>query len=255
MGIPDRIISDRGTYFTATNFKRFYQENGISLTLNSSRHPQANGQVERVNRTLITTLSMLAEDQVDCDVKVREVERFLNTAVNKTTGETPFKLLHGFSPRFSFSVVNLISKNNEDWSDPEILHNEACDRIKEQQVRMKEYYDARHYRGVPYSQGEVVTMQRALVQGESAKLQRKYRDKPLQVVEVLPGDTYRVVDLTKHGDRSYTTTAHVSQLKSFRIHSKDEDSAPDAEGDSSDNDDTVRVNEAEVMPEAAADGT
>lgn len=76
MGIPDRIISDRGTCFTATNFKRFCQENGISLTLNSSRYPQANGQVERVNRTLIT-LSMLAEDQVHWDVKVREVERFL----------------------------------------------------------------------------------------------------------------------------------------------------------------------------------
>lgn len=59
-------------------------------------------------------------------------------------------------------MVNLINKNIEDWSDPELLQNEARDRIKEQQVKMKKFYDARHY--------YYTTIQRSPVQGESAKL-------------------------------------------------------------------------------------
>jgi len=48
-GIPDRIISDRGTCFTAHAFEAFCQKNGIHHNFNSTRHPQANGQVEQTN--------------------------------------------------------------------------------------------------------------------------------------------------------------------------------------------------------------
>lgn len=49
------------------------------------------------------------------------------------------------------------------------------------------------------------------------KLQAKYREKPLQVIEVLPSDTYRVAELGSDGHETYATTTHVSQLKSWRV--------------------------------------
>jgi len=82
-GIPDRIISDRGSCFTGKAFKTFCDSRGIKHTLNSTRHPQANEQVERVNRTIVPLLSIMTEDQVHWDDKVPEVERHLNSAVNK----------------------------------------------------------------------------------------------------------------------------------------------------------------------------
>lgn len=213
MGNPDRIICDRVTCFTATRFKTICQDHGAHLTLNSSRHPQENGQVERVNRTLITTLSISAEDQIHWDKKLKYVERYLNTAVNKTTGETRIKLLHGYSPKFNFNVINLLSLTSDEWTEPENLQIEARARIEQQQKKMKEYYDLKHYGGLTYNLGEVVAIQRQPVQGESTKLQRKYHDRPMQVVELLPGDTDRVVELGSEGKRSYSTTAHISQLK------------------------------------------
>jgi len=59
-GLPDRIVSDRGTAFTSARFEKFCQEQGVHHTLNLTRHPQANGQVERVNRTLFPYLVSLA---------------------------------------------------------------------------------------------------------------------------------------------------------------------------------------------------
>ena len=55
-GAPNRIISDRGTCFTAHSFRSLCTEFGIKHTLNSSRHSQANGLIERLNRTLFEAL-------------------------------------------------------------------------------------------------------------------------------------------------------------------------------------------------------
>ncbi|KAK9752738.1 Integrase core domain [Popillia japonica] len=57
-GLPERIISDRGTAFTSKELEEFCGKNGVVHVLNSSRHPQANGMVERVHRTIIPMVSM-----------------------------------------------------------------------------------------------------------------------------------------------------------------------------------------------------
>ncbi|CAI6355474.1 unnamed protein product [Macrosiphum euphorbiae] len=88
-GLPDRIISDRGTCFTSRGFERFCKINCISHVLNSTRHPQANGQVEQANRTILPLLSLTATDQRTWNAKVPDVERHLNSAENKTTSKTP----------------------------------------------------------------------------------------------------------------------------------------------------------------------
>lgn len=55
-GIPKKIISDRGTAFTSQQFEKYCGMKGIRHTLILVRHPQANGQVERVNATLVPVL-------------------------------------------------------------------------------------------------------------------------------------------------------------------------------------------------------
>lgn len=40
----------------------------------------------------------------------------------------------------------------------------------------------------------------------------------------MPGDTYRVAEITPEGKSTYATTGHVSQLKSWKVYREDEDS-------------------------------
>lgn len=51
-GLPKRLVTDRGTSFTAHSFVTYCEEKGITHVLASSRHLQTNGQVERVHSTL-----------------------------------------------------------------------------------------------------------------------------------------------------------------------------------------------------------
>jgi len=115
-GLPDRIVSDRGTAFTSARFEKFCQEQGIHHTLNSTRHPQANGQVERVNRTLIPILSITSVDQYRWDQKLTEIEQNLNTAYNKVTKKTPYETVHGYYPNFRGGAERQLNLNQNLWT-------------------------------------------------------------------------------------------------------------------------------------------
>lgn len=53
------------------------------------------------------------------------------------------------------------------------------------------------------------------------------------ITEVLPGDTYRVMQLQqKRGGQCYSTTAHVSQLKAWRCHPDPESSGSESPSES-----------------------
>lgn len=52
LGIPERVVTDRGTAFTSSSFDQFISQNGIVHVKVAVASPWANGQVERVNRFL-----------------------------------------------------------------------------------------------------------------------------------------------------------------------------------------------------------
>ncbi|KAI2644826.1 Transposon Tf2-8 polyprotein [Labeo rohita] len=51
-GLPENIVSDRGTRFTSQVWRAFCKQLDISVSLTSGYHPQANGQVERLTQEI-----------------------------------------------------------------------------------------------------------------------------------------------------------------------------------------------------------
>jgi len=170
------------------------------------------------------TTSMSNSRHKDWDSRIKETERNLNNTVNKTTDKTPFELLHGYSPRLKDGILRKVADESVDrWTNPKEVQEETRNVIEKKQCKMKEYYDKKKCRTMTFEPGEIVVVRRPLKPtGEPAKTQPKYRG-PLIVTEVLPSDTYRVTQLEeREGRRFYTTTAHVSQLKSWHVNDLDE---------------------------------
>jgi len=111
------------------------------------------------------------------------------------------------------------------------------DAIIGAQQSMAKTYNLKHYQGQIFEPGKIVVMLRAPAQGQSTKLQSKYREKPLQVIEKLPRDTYQIAEVTPEGKSTYATTAHISQLKSWKI--LREEGVTDEPNDSSNEADSV----------------
>ncbi|UYV73134.1 hypothetical protein LAZ67_10001919 [Cordylochernes scorpioides] len=179
----------------------------------------------------------------DWDMKLKEVERDLNNAVNKTTNKTPFETLHCYSPRIHDGILRRLADEDMDpWTEPERIQESVRTQIENKQEIMKTYYDKKKCRTLQFEVGEIVVMRHVpKMTGEPTKAQPKYRG-PLIITEVLPSDTYRVTQLSERtGGRFYTTTAHISQLKSW--HSEEDDSATEESPDEeSEEEDTLRRN-------------
>lgn len=107
------------------------------------------------------------------------------------------------------------SQTRNDYVPPADQQEQVFENIITQQQSMKQIYDQRRYDGVKYDVGEVVVLLRAPTADQPTKLQSKYHE--LQVIRVLPGDTYHVAEVATDGREVYATTAHITQLKSWKL--------------------------------------
>ena len=92
-GVPRRIVSDRGLAFTSKQFKQFMCDKGIIHVLTAIATPRANGQVERMNRTILDGLSTSIVDENRWDDCLHDVIYGINHTVNASTGFPPSELM------------------------------------------------------------------------------------------------------------------------------------------------------------------
>lgn len=74
LGIPKSIRTDNGRQYVSDEFKSFCSENNISLIRTPPYWPQANGEVENMNRSLVKRLKIAAANKHDYK---EEIQKFL----------------------------------------------------------------------------------------------------------------------------------------------------------------------------------
>ncbi|KAK0604330.1 hypothetical protein LWI29_014567 [Acer saccharum] len=95
-GVPKEIVTDNGSQFISFNFKNFYDKYAIKLSFSTPRYPQANGQAESTNKTIVNTLKKRLEaKKSQWAEKLPEILWSYRTTPRRSTGETPFSLVYG----------------------------------------------------------------------------------------------------------------------------------------------------------------
>jgi hypothetical protein len=96
-GVPNNIIIDYRTQFTAREFKNFCADLGIKINYASVAHPQSNGQVEHMileglKPKIFDRLKPYAGKWVK---ELPSVQWALRTTPSQAMGHTPFSLVYG----------------------------------------------------------------------------------------------------------------------------------------------------------------
>ncbi|GFS79368.1 integrase catalytic domain-containing protein [Trichonephila clavipes] len=104
-GRPGMILSDLGTQFTADIFKQITSMTGIALHHTTSRNPKANGQSERINTSLKTTILSLANHKADFDLAVAVHKSFYNGTKHSSHGFTPDIVHFGCNLSLIFDTI------------------------------------------------------------------------------------------------------------------------------------------------------
>lgn len=97
-GIPDEIISDRGTLFTSKFWQSLADHMGIKHKLSTSYHPQTDGQTERTNQTLEQYLRAYVNLQQNNWVTLLPSAQFAYNNSVCSTGVSPFFANYGKHP-------------------------------------------------------------------------------------------------------------------------------------------------------------
>ena len=132
-GIPQHIVSDRGTNFVSKAAQSFYKKLGIIKHTTTSFHPQSDGCCERLNGTLLRSLKNIAfENRDDWDLYLNFALLAHRNAVHASTGESPSYLVYGRD----LSVPNTILT---DFKNP--TYDSVYDYGQDLQYRLKRMYE------------------------------------------------------------------------------------------------------------------
>lgn len=179
-GYPRIIRTDQGTNFMSDQFAEFLTERDIKHYISNAYHPQGQGQVERMNRTLGERIKIFAdENHRKWDEKLPSILFGINSAVHSTTGYPPNYLLFGFTPR---KLSDLRFDVKLSFGNIQLARARAYDKLVEQQRRIRERLMSS---STPsnYQPGDLVVIKRKapdLVRGK--KLTKPYYG-PVLVIE------------------------------------------------------------------------
>uniref|UniRef100_A0A2N9GXJ1 RNA-directed DNA polymerase n=1 Tax=Fagus sylvatica TaxID=28930 RepID=A0A2N9GXJ1_FAGSY len=221
-GMPRTIVSDRDAKFLSYFWKTLWGKLGTKLLFSTACHPQTDGQIEVVNRTLSSLLRAIIKRNLetweDC---LSHVEFAYNRSIHSATKFSPFEMVYGFNPLSPLDLtslplserVNLDGKKKVEFV--KMIHEKARLNIER---RTKQYVQQANKgrKKVVFEPGDWVWLHlrkdRFPEKGRSKLLPRG--DGPFQVVERINDNAYKL-DLP--GEYGVSASFNVADLSPFDV--------------------------------------
>jgi len=194
-GVPVKIIHDRAAEFLSDIVQETAMILGMTQLPTSGGHPQTDGQVERMNRTLKQMLSKVVnKNGKDWDERLGPVLFAYRTAPQASSGETPFSLVYGrdarvptsldfYLPPPCFPVIET-DYARELFKEVKQARQLAQRTIKQAQKKQKWQYD-KMAKETRIEEGDIVMLKVE----PRFKLDRPYKG-PYRVKEVTPTNVF-----------------------------------------------------------------
>ena len=166
---PAYLVSDQGKAFTGHLISNLCELYGVQKLRTSPYHAQTNGQVERMNQTIIRMIGKLEQDKKACWSKhLPEMLAAYNGTRSAVTGYSPYFFLFGRKSRMPVDCLFPTLRDSPHQAKMKVS-------VAAMQKRLKEAFAvARH-----------------LTSQEAAR-QRRYYDRKAGAVALQPGDAVMV---------------------------------------------------------------
>uniref|UniRef100_A0A803K669 Gypsy retrotransposon integrase-like protein 1 n=1 Tax=Xenopus tropicalis TaxID=8364 RepID=A0A803K669_XENTR len=164
-GNPKELISDNGPQFVSSEFEFFLRERNIVHRKSSVYYPQANGEIERFNRSLKEVLQTANLTGKSWKAFTTEFLHNYRATCHATTQASPAELLHGRQMRTKLHVADIKFPQHA-----LATKSSTADIVKRQQAKCKAYTDRkRGAREVHFQPGSLVRVKKPglLKQGQS----------------------------------------------------------------------------------------
>ncbi|GKA29850.1 reverse transcriptase domain-containing protein [Tanacetum coccineum] len=226
-GLPREIISDNGKQFQGNPFKDWCEKLCIRQSFASVKHPQANGLVERENRSLGEGIKA----RLDTRSKnwMEEISHVLwahRTMIKSSNGDTPFSLTYGTEvvipaeigmPTLRTAEVDMVQNDEALEINLDLLEErreQAAIREAKSKAKMEKYYNSKD-RSTSFKPGDLMYRSNDASRAEEGgKLGPKWEG-PYEVTKALGKGAYKLRD---RDGKQLPRTWNVRNLKKCYVH-------------------------------------
>ena len=168
-GIPEVIVSDNGVQFTSQEFRNFMSVNGVVHRKVTPYSPQANGEVERQNRTILQAIRAFVHEGKNWKKEINTFLLAYRSTPHSVTGISPAELM--FKRKLRTKLP--------DMSKSDVVEGEIRDRDLLRKDKEKDYFDQRkHAKESDLHVGDTVILR----QSKENKLTTAYGAEPYKIV-------------------------------------------------------------------------
>ena len=195
-GIPNNLVTDRGSVFISQFFSALLRNYGIAQNLSSAYHPQSDGQTKRLNQVLEQYLCVYSNfDQTNWLENLPLAEFCYNSQFHTAINMSPFKATYGFDPPVHWSTELLSDSPQTLQKYMSVLNDTTqtlCKTLKKTQLSTKKFADIKRCH-VEYEEGEMVFLDRRHIKTlrPSIKLDWKKLG-PFQIIQKINPVAYRL---------------------------------------------------------------
>lgn len=209
--MPQLVVMDNGGELSNDIMDNLCKALGVQKHHICPIHPQANGEVERLNQDLKAYLTAYTETTLDWVKWLPSFAMASNSAINRSTGKTPYFLAFNMEPR-GMGHIEKPSVYYGDNEGKEMAYQliEARDQVwaqnEEAKRKYKEHYDKRATNRC-FEEGDQVLLYFQTPPGENPKLFKSFR--PGFIVQsILSNNTLTVID-----GRGRTFRTHMNRVR------------------------------------------
>ena len=225
-GLPDDIVSDRGTQFVSKFTRRLLELLEVTGNRSTAYHPQSDGQTERTNQTLEQYLrTYCGFHQDDWSQLLPLAEFTYNNAQSTSTGMSPFFANYGYHPRATLRVRTTETGVHDNPGAETLVerfrrvHAELRSTLEQAQKAYKRNYDRKAQPAPPFKLGDLVWLNRKNI--TTTRPSQKFDTKrlgPFKIIRIV-GDSKTAFELELPSQWRIHPVFHVSLLDPYRSNS------------------------------------
>lgn len=208
-GNPRRIITDRGSAFRSDDFEKYCSEEKIEHVKITTGVPRSNGQVERINRSIIPVLTKLSiDDPTKWYKHVSALQQTLNNAFNRSIATSPFKLFFGvqMKQKIDINIIEALDACFAQQFDKqrEEERKRAKDQILKVQSENRKSFNSKRKTPIEYDVDGLVAIKRTQFVSGNKLCEQFYG--PYRIIKKKPNERYDVQKVGNHSGPNLTST-------------------------------------------------
>ena len=174
-GVPQRILSDKGSAFVSNVFTILSNSLGIEKTTTTSYHPQCNGRTERLNRVVHDSID--PSSSLDFEQQCASIQFAINTSVHRAHGVTPYEIIFNRPARTTLSNLSLSAYSS-------INLDEIRSKIAVYEQKYAKQFDQKQ-RNISFQAGDLVLKRTFHLTASTKKFSSPFRG-PYRVMKTYP---------------------------------------------------------------------